>query len=49
MDKREFSGREILAGEAPQNAPVTIKGWVRTRRTVGDRPLPGHGEAALFP
>jgi hypothetical protein len=28
MDKREFSGREILAGEASQNAPVTIKGWV---------------------
>jgi asparaginyl-tRNA synthetase len=32
MDKKEFSGREIMAGEAPQNAPVTIKGWVRTRR-----------------
>src|SRR5271166_2376509 len=32
MAKREFSGREILAGEAPQDAPVTIKGWVRTRR-----------------
>src|ERR1700724_4345151 len=32
MVKREFSGREILAGEAPQDAPVTIKGWVRTRR-----------------
>src|SRR5271156_6601802 len=32
MDKREFSGREILAGQAPQDAPVTIKGWVRTRR-----------------
>src|SRR5205823_7175844 len=26
------SGREILAGQAPQDAPVTIKGWVRTRR-----------------
>src|SRR4249920_2780734 len=32
MEKREFSGREILAGKAPQDAPVTIKGWVRTRR-----------------
>src|ERR1700747_3647007 len=32
MDKREFSGREILAGQAPQDAPVTVKGWVRTRR-----------------
>ena len=32
MDKRVFSGREILAGEAPQDAPVTLKGWVRTRR-----------------
>jgi asparaginyl-tRNA synthetase len=32
MDKKEFSGREILAGKAPGNAPVTIKGWVRTRR-----------------
>src|SRR2546423_10825405 len=32
MDKREFSGREILAGRAPQDAPVKIRGWVRTRR-----------------
>src|SRR5437899_2944227 len=32
MDKREFSGREILAGRAPQEAPVTTRGWVRTRR-----------------
>src|SRR6478735_733152 len=32
MDKREFSGREILAGQAPQGAPVKIRGWVRTRR-----------------
>src|SRR5437867_684219 len=32
MDKKEFNGREILAGRAPGNAPVTIKGWVRTRR-----------------
>ena len=28
----EFSGREILAGKAPQDAPVTTRGWVRTRR-----------------
>src|ERR1041385_2057797 len=32
MDKQEFSAREILAGGAPQDAPVTVKGWVRTRR-----------------
>src|SRR4051794_1329550 len=29
---RELSVRAILAGEAPADAPVTIKGWVRTRR-----------------
>src|SRR6201998_1898517 len=32
MDNRECSAREILAGQAPDDAPVTIKGWVRTRR-----------------
>src|ERR1700686_5790499 len=32
MAKTEFSAREILAGQAPQDAPVTVKGWVRTRR-----------------
>ena len=32
MEKREFSAREILAGHAPKDAPVTVKGWVRTRR-----------------
>ena len=32
MDKTEFSVRAILAGEAPKDAPVTVKGWVRTRR-----------------
>src|SRR5690348_12889669 len=32
MDRTEFSGREILAGQAPQDMPVTTKGWVRTRR-----------------
>src|SRR6266851_2888343 len=29
---RRFSAREILAGEAPAGAPVTARGWVRTRR-----------------
>jgi asparaginyl-tRNA synthetase len=32
MDKKVFSGSEILDGDAPQDAPVTLKGWVRTRR-----------------
>src|SRR5580700_6332431 len=32
MDKREFSGHEILSGQAPQGMPVTTRGWVRTRR-----------------
>ena len=32
IDRRAFSVREILAGEAPKEAPVTVKGWVRTRR-----------------
>src|SRR5262245_66084586 len=32
MDKKDFSGREVLAGPAPQDMPATIKGWVRTRR-----------------
>jgi asparaginyl-tRNA synthetase len=32
MDKTAFSVREILAGHAPKDAPVTVKGWVRTRR-----------------
>src|SRR6476646_2441565 len=32
MEKSEFSAREILAGHAPKDAPVTVKGWVRTRR-----------------
>src|SRR5437588_12304630 len=32
MTKSEFSVRAVLAGEAPPDAPVTIKGWVRTRR-----------------
>src|SRR5579883_2113758 len=32
MDDRRFSVRAILAGRAPQDAPVTAMGWVRTRR-----------------
>src|SRR6185436_9616551 len=32
MDKSEFSVREILAGQAPKDTAVTVKGWVRTRR-----------------
>src|ERR1043165_3025209 len=27
-----LSTREILRGKAPGDAPVTVKGWVRTRR-----------------
>ena len=32
MDESELSVRQILAGGAPGDAPVTVKGWVRTRR-----------------
>src|SRR6201997_2575996 len=32
MDKNTFSVRQILAGQAPADTPVTVKGWVRTRR-----------------
>src|ERR1700740_1827845 len=32
MDDRVLSVRRILAGKAPQDAPVTVRGWVRTRR-----------------
>ena len=32
MDKSEYNVRAILAGEAAKDAPVTVKGWVRTRR-----------------
>src|SRR5437660_1079398 len=28
----QLTVREVLAGRAPQDAPVTVKGWVRTRR-----------------
>ena len=32
MNETWFSVRRVLAGEAPQDKPVTVKGWVRTRR-----------------
>src|SRR5262249_32574445 len=32
MHQKEFSVLEVLAGQAPQNLAVTVKGWVRTRR-----------------
>src|SRR5262245_59607109 len=32
MDTSELDVRGILAGQAPANTPVTVKGWVRTRR-----------------
>src|SRR3954469_21509415 len=32
MEQKAFGLRAILSGEAPQDALVTVKGWVRTRR-----------------
>jgi asparaginyl-tRNA synthetase len=32
MGEKSLSVRAILAGEASKDAPVTVKGWVRTRR-----------------
>ena len=32
MDGQVFSVRAILAGEAPKDTPVTVNGWIRTRR-----------------
>jgi asparaginyl-tRNA synthetase len=32
MAEQTFSGRAILSGAAPKDVPVTVKGWVRTRR-----------------
>src|SRR6202008_3465652 len=29
---KTFSVREILAGKAPADTPVRVRGWVRTRR-----------------
>ena len=32
MSKQDFNARGILAGEAPKDTPITVSGWVRTRR-----------------
>src|SRR6201993_3827952 len=32
MSNAELTVRGILAGQAPADAPATVKGWVRTRR-----------------
>jgi asparaginyl-tRNA synthetase len=32
MQNKVLSVRAVLAGEAPADAPVTVEGWVRTRR-----------------
>src|SRR4051812_31310849 len=32
MDMRNLTVRGILAGQAPSDGVVTVKGWVRTRR-----------------
>src|SRR5436190_6731955 len=32
MDKTQLNVRAILGGQAPKETPVTVKGWVRTRR-----------------
>jgi asparaginyl-tRNA synthetase len=32
MDNTQFNVRGILAGQAPKDQAVTVKGWVRTRR-----------------
>src|SRR5580692_4379304 len=32
MTSKEYNVRAILGGEAPSDTPVTVKGWVRTRR-----------------
>src|SRR6476620_4970674 len=32
MNNKTFNVRSMLAGEAPEDAAITVKGWVRTRR-----------------
>jgi asparaginyl-tRNA synthetase len=32
MKENQLSVRDILGGRAPKDAPVTVRGWVRTRR-----------------
>ena len=34
MNNKTFNVRSILAGEAPKDAAITVKGWVRTRREL---------------
>ena len=39
MNNKTFNVRSILAGEAPKDAAITVKGWVRTRRELESRHL----------
>lgn len=32
MNNQEYWTRDVLAGRAPPDTPITLKGWVRTRR-----------------
>ena len=32
MEKTDLDVRQVLGGQAPKDTPVTVKGWVRTRR-----------------
>ena len=32
MEKTVLSVRDVLAGRAPKEAQITVRGWVRTRR-----------------
>src|SRR5215831_17132098 len=32
MEKADLNVRQVLGGQAPKDTPVTVKGWVRTRR-----------------
>ena len=34
MDNKTFNVRSILAGEAPKDVAITVRGWVRTRRDL---------------
>ena len=34
MNNKTFNVRSILAGEAPKDVAITVKGWVRTRRRL---------------
>lgn len=41
-DNKEFSVRAILAGLAPGDAPVAVRGWVCARRDSTAGISPGH-------